>query len=78
MNILWYILGWYGTGLAAFALLNYIGYRNGDDWTLREFFQELFMSILGPVVMIIIMWEILSGLFLKIDFNKVIIKGRKK
>lgn len=78
MNPLWYILFWYLIGLATFALMGYLDYKNGQDLTLKKLFQYLAASVFGLFVVIVFVVIVVSCWLAELDFNKVLIKGKKK
>ena len=77
MNPLWYILIWYAIGFATFAFVNYFDHLEGEDLTLKDLIKQILLSAIGPIATFIVVLIIASAWLSEIDFNKVLIKGRK-
>ena len=77
MNLLWYILIWYAIGFATFAVTNFLMYLDGENLTLGWLMKQILLSAFGAIITLVAVLIFVSAWLSEIDFNKVLIKGRK-
>ena len=72
------VVGWFLTGILISTIVTWLDYYNGVDLRLWKLGYILFGICLGPIALIIVLSMIISIYWPIIDWDVVLIKGRKQ